>query len=59
MYGGQGNGGLDNIVHRGALLSVSLTKYHSADQMKRILMGGGCSTYGGQKKCVQGFGGEN
>jgi hypothetical protein len=48
-----------NIVYRGALLSVSLTKYHSADQMKRNLMGETCSTYGGQKKFVQGFGGEN
>lgn len=59
MYGGQGNGGVGNIVYRGALLSVSLTKYHSADQMKRNLMGETCSTYGGQKKFVQGFGGEN
>jgi hypothetical protein len=32
--------------------------YHSGDQTKKNDICGACSTYGGHKKCVQGFGGE-
>jgi hypothetical protein len=40
------------------LCSVLLTKYYSCDQIKRNEMGGACSAYGRQERCVQGFGGE-
>jgi hypothetical protein len=35
------------------------TKYYSDDQIKKKEMGGPCGTYGGQKRCIQGFGGVN
>ena len=31
---------------------------HAGDQIKRNEMGGVCGTYGGHKRCIQGFGGE-
>ena len=34
-----------------------LTKYYLGDQMKNE-MGGACSMYGGQERCIQCFGGE-
>jgi hypothetical protein len=37
---------------------VLLTKYYSVDQMKKNEMDGACGTYGGQERCLQGFGGE-
>jgi hypothetical protein len=37
--------------------AVYLTKYHSGDQIKKNEMGGTCGTYGGQERCIQGFGG--
>jgi hypothetical protein len=36
---------------------VLLTKYYSADQIKKNDMGGTCGTYGRQKRCIQGSGG--
>ena len=42
----------------GALLSLPLARYYSGDQIKKNEMGGSCDTYGGEDKCVQGFGGE-
>jgi hypothetical protein len=36
---------------------VLVMKY-SGDQIKHYVMGGGCGIYGGEEKCVQGFGGE-
>ena len=33
-------------------------KYYSGDQIKRNEMGGACSTYGRQQRCIRGFGGE-
>ena len=33
-----------------------LTQYCSGDQIEKDEMGGECSTYGGEQKCVQGFG---
>ena len=35
----------------------SSPNYHSGDQIK-IEIRRACSTYGGQKKCIRGFGGE-
>ena len=28
------------------------------DQIEKNEMGGACSTYGGEERCIQGFGGE-
>ena len=33
-------------------------KYSSSDQIEKNDMGGACSTYGGEERCIQGFGGE-
>ena len=33
-------------------------KYCSGDQIEKNEMGGACSTYGGEERCMQGFGGE-
>jgi hypothetical protein len=30
-------------------------KYYSGDQIKKNEMGGACSTYGGDEKCILGF----
>ena len=38
--------------------SVLLVKYYSVDQIEKNEMGGACSTYGGEVRCVQDFGGE-
>ena len=40
------------------LRSVLLTKYHSADQVKKTKMSEACSTDRGQEKCEQSFSGE-
>jgi hypothetical protein len=39
------------------LEAALLTKYYPGTQMKNEL-GGACSTYGGEERCVQGFGWE-
>ena len=39
-------------------ISVLLTKYCPGDQIKKNKMDGACSTYGGEERCIQGFGGE-
>ena len=39
------------------MYSVLLTKYYSGDQIKNE-MGRACGMYGGQDKCIQGFGGD-
>ena len=36
--------------------NVLLTKYYSGDQVKKNEMGGACSMYGGEERCVQDFG---
>ena len=38
--------------------SVLLTQYCSRDKMEKNEMGGTCSAYGGEERCIQGFGGE-
>jgi hypothetical protein len=40
-----------------SLMSVLLTKYSSNKIERSEIMGGACSTYGGMKTCIQGFGG--
>jgi hypothetical protein len=39
------------------LESVLLMKYYWGDEIKKNVMGGECSMYGGEKRCIQGFGG--
>jgi hypothetical protein len=38
--------------------SVLLTQYCSGDKLEKDEMGGTCSTYGEERRCIQGFGGE-
>jgi hypothetical protein len=33
-------------------------KYYSGNQIQKNEMGGACSTYGGEERCIQCFGGE-
>ena len=35
-----------------------ITKHYSGDQIEKNEMGGACSMYGGEERCIQGFGGE-
>jgi hypothetical protein len=37
---------------------MEFTKYFSGKQIERNEMDGTCSTYGGEEKLIQGFGGE-
>jgi hypothetical protein len=39
-------------------LKLLLTKYYLGDQIKKKEIGGACSTYGREERCIQGFGGE-
>ena len=34
------------------------TQYCSGDQREKNEIGGACRTYGGEERCIQGFGGE-
>jgi hypothetical protein len=42
----------------GLLGSVLLTQYCSGDKIQKNEMDGACSTYGGEERHIQGFGGE-
>jgi hypothetical protein len=33
-------------------------KYYLSDQIKKNAMGGASSSYGGEERCIQGFGGD-
>jgi hypothetical protein len=37
----------------------SITKYYADNQIEKNEMGGECSTYEGEERCMQGFGGGN
>ena len=41
------------------MICIVFTKYDSVDQIEKDEMGGACSTYGGEERRIQGFGGEN
>jgi hypothetical protein len=45
-------------LNRGASCSLHLTRCYSDYQIKKNEMGGECSTYGRQERCIQGFDGE-
>jgi len=32
-----------------------LSKFYSGDQIEKNKMGGACSKYGGEERCIQGF----
>jgi hypothetical protein len=36
----------------------TITKYYLGDQIKKNEVGGACSTYGGEARCIQDFGGD-
>ena len=40
------------------LRNALLTKYYSGDHIEKNEVGGACSTYGGEERCTQGFGGK-
>jgi hypothetical protein len=40
------------------MLYVLFTKHYSGDQIKKNDLGRVCSMYGGEKRCIQGLGGE-
>ena len=39
-------------------LNDLLTQYASGDKIEKNEMGGACSTYEGEERCIQDFGGE-
>ena len=41
-----------------AFIYIFYVHNHAGDQIKKNEMGGVCGTYGGQKRCIQGYGGE-
>ena len=49
--------GLILWCEQGTLQFALLTKYWSGDQIKNNEMGGECGMYGGQERCIWGFGG--
>jgi hypothetical protein len=50
--------GVEKTTQWGVSWSVLLTEYHPGNQIKKNETGGPCCTYGGDKRCVQGFGGK-
>jgi hypothetical protein len=36
----------------------TVAKYYSGYEIEKIEIGGACSTYGGEERCLQVFGGE-
>jgi hypothetical protein len=45
-------------LHNEVRNDVSLTQYCWGDKIERNEMDGARSTYGGEERCIQGFGGE-
>jgi len=48
---------MEETTEGGALRPVLFTKYCSGDQIKKNEVGRACSTYGGEERCTQDFGG--
>ena len=42
----------------GSLMICTAHQYCANDKIEKNKMGGACSTYGGEERCMQGFGGE-
>ena len=57
-YHGKGEGYVTRSFSSFLRSFLLLTKYYSGDQVQMKGMGGICGTYGGQERCVQGFGEE-
>ena len=54
----QGSG--EDYITRNFMLSTPiLTIYYLGDQIKKTKMSRVCSMYGVEKRCVEGFGGQN
>ena len=49
---------VEKTTQRGASSPVLFTKYYPGDQIKNNEVSWACGTYGRQKRCTQGFGGE-
>ena len=49
--------GVEKTIQGETFYSVFVTKY-SGDKVKRNKMGGVCSRYWGEKRCIKGFGGK-
>jgi hypothetical protein len=45
-------------IHNEELNDLPLTQYCSDDKIEKNEMGGACSSYGGEERRIQGFGGE-
>ena len=43
---------------RSLVICTLLTKYCSGNKIEKNEMGGACGTYGGEGRCIEGFGGE-
>jgi hypothetical protein len=43
----------EKTTQRGAQWCVLLAKYYLGDHIEKNEMGGPCSTYGGEKRCIQ------
>ena len=41
-----------------SLMICTTHQYCSGDKIEKNEMGGSCSAYGGEERCLQGFGGE-
>jgi len=48
---------METTVQRAASRYAHLTRHYCRDQMNEDEMGGEFSTYGGEERCIQGFGG--
>jgi hypothetical protein len=45
-------------LHNEELMICTLITYYSGDQIEKNEMSGACSTYGGEERCLPGFGRE-
>jgi hypothetical protein len=50
--------GVEKTASKTASCSVFLTRYNTGDQIKKNMVDGACSMYGGRERCMQGFVGE-
>ena len=44
--------------HNEDINNLYITQYCSGDKIEKNEMGGACSAYGEEERCIQGFGGE-